>query len=372
MRATFVKSAGIALVAAGMIGAAMLPAQADPPPTGTLAGVGSDTTQDVVQGLAPLSGGRIENWHASVGGVTHQSITVKGTAITRPNGSSEGRDALFRSMGGTTATPWATQPVPQNSGIIGFARSSSQPPATELSASGDVYYVPFALDAVTFATDDAPIAALNGVSLTLAQLNTLYEDCQPVGSINPSQSGGNVDLFVPQSGSGTRSFWQTTVAPAGFGSCVFDRFNASGQPVTTGGTLVQEHDGTVTSLNNSAVVPFSIAQWVAQANGVSPERRHGATLHPIAGTAPTTGSGTAFETNASFPVTRPVFNIVPAAQVSGPLNTATELAFIGAGSAVCTNVATITDFGFIDLSVNATDPWTCGATSVRAYPNVLP
>ncbi|PZF80766.1 hypothetical protein C1I92_24305 [Jiangella anatolica] len=346
-----------------------------------------------MQALSAGSSGLIENWHASreVGTppvtVIHDPIVVKGVTITRPNGSSEGRDALFRSMGANVTTSWAVQggvdrSVPVGSGILGFARSSSQPPSAEVSASGDVTYIPFALDAVSWAT--AP-GALSGVSLTVAQLNSLYEDCATVTvgatTLNPSQPGGNVDLFAPQSGSGTRSFWQTTVAPAGFGPCVFDRYNTTtGQPVTTGGSINQEHDGTVTSLNATAITPYSIAQWVAQANGTaSSDRRHGAVLHQIAGVNATNGTGP-FTTNPNFPVTRPVFNIVPTAQLNGlPKNNNTEFAFwdptpgtTADAPPTCTNTSAITSLGFILLTANPTDPWNCGDAALRAYPNLLP
>lgn len=359
------------------------PAPADPPPIGTLAGVGSDSTQDVMQAISVDSGGRIENWHASrlVNGqiAVHDDIVVKGTAITRPSGSADGREALFRSMGANRSTSWASSPVPVSSGIIGFARSSDQPPSVELSASGDVYYVPFALDAMTFATDDQPIALLNGVSLTLAQLNALYEDCQPVavpgGTLNPSQPGGNVDLFVPQTPGRPHGeeTWDRGIAPAGYGPCVLHRYDGiTGQPVSSGGVAVREDDSGPTSLNPAAIVPFSVASWVAQTNGVAPNRLRGATLHRINGVIPTLGTPPNEATNRAFPFTAPVFNVVPAAQISGPPNTATELAFVGPSSAVCANEATITDYGFIALSENTTDPWTCGATFTRAYPGLLP
>lgn len=372
---TLVRAAAAAALSA-CLGAMLLgrPAAADPPPSGSLCGVGSETTEEVMQGLAPLSSGRIENWHATI---LATGVVCDGVPITRPASSSEGRDALFRSMGATVPTPWAVSPVPVGSGIIGFARSSIQPPTGEVSASGDVIYIPFALESVTWATDDVPIAALSGASLTPAQLTTLYQDCGtvsvPGGTLNPSQSGGNVDLFIPQPGSGVRGFWQSAVAPAGFGSCVFDRYHPStGQPVVTGGVLNADHDGAVLRLNGSAITPFSIPEWVSQANGLLPDIRQGAALHPIGGTAPTTGPGSPVAGNPGFPVTRPVFNVVPAGLVAGPINTPTELAFVGSGSGVCINTATITDYGFIDLSANATDPWTCGATTLRAYPALLP
>lgn len=357
-------------------------AMADPPPSGGLAGIGSDSTQDVMQAMSVLSDGRIENWHASrllnEQIVVRDDIVIRDHAITRPGGTPEGRIGFFRSMGVNWPTAWPGTPVPVSSGIIGFARSTSQPPATEISASGDVIYVPFALDAVTFATDDTPVSVLNGVSLTLAQLNTLYEDCGtvvvPGGTLAPSQPGGNIDLFVPFAPGNPHgeSVWDR-LAPAGYGPCVADRYSPiTGQPVWSGGVAVREDDSGPTSLNPSAMVPFSVASWVAQTNGVAPNRLRGATLHRIDGVIPTLGTPPHESTNRAFPFAVPVFNIVQATQVVGPPNTSAELVFIGPNSTVCANASTITDFGFIDLAENTTDPWTCGATTLRAYPNLYP
>ncbi|MBB5790561.1 hypothetical protein [Jiangella mangrovi] len=351
---TAVFGLGAALLA---IGAFAGPAQADPPPSGALAIAGSDTTQDVVNGLAGISGGLLESWHASVGGVTHDLIAPKsGTfTVTRPNGSSEGRDALRRSLGTNVATPWAgANSVPVGSDVFDAARSSSGPGSNQ-NNNGQLVYIPFALDAVTTAT--GPTSTLP--SFTLAQLQTMYSTGAGVtvgGTTYTPDS--NITLLIPQAGSGTRQFWADTMG-----------INATTPPAwvhdTLGGVSVQEHDGTVLQTNPTAIVPFSIAQWIAQTNGVAPDRLHGAELGTINGVQPTVENPETEQQvlNPAFPVTREVYNIVSHAQATGG-DALIMATFVGSSSTAC-NVSTIELFGFASIGSR------CGSinTNLRAFPN---
>ncbi|TDE01817.1 hypothetical protein [Jiangella asiatica] len=359
------------------LGALSMPAQADPPPAGSLPGAGSDTTMDVMQGIAVESGGLMESWHATVGGVVHDDITVKGNTVTRPNGSSEGRDALRRSLGENVTTSWATNPVPVGSDTFDWARSSSPPPDAQISPAGDLAYVAFALDAVTYATGpNSPLPQ----SFTLAQLQTMYRDggSVTVGGVTYTPDE-NITLLIPQSGSGTRAFWASTMEIDAINPPAWVHDTLDGQPV-------QEHDGTVLETNLDAIAPFSIAQYIAQSNGVAPDRRHNAELMSIDGVDPTVAHPVSGDQilNENFPVTRQVYNIVASADVgaattdvSNPVigdgaDVLVEVAFEGNTSEVCTSltdtpdgtVSTIELYGFAQID-------NCGDTSLRAYPNVV-
>ncbi|SDU81004.1 substrate-binding domain-containing protein [Jiangella alkaliphila] len=361
---TFGKTAAFGLAAAALtLGAFSAPAQADPPPEGVRVGAGSDTTQDVLQGISVASGGLLESWHASPN--VHSSITPKpGFTVTRPNGSSEGRDALRRSRGTNVNTPWATQPVPLGSDVFDFARSSSGP-GTNASLTGQLVYVPFALDAVTTAT--GPSSTIDADQFTLAQLRTLYRDGASVTVGGTTYTPDvNITLLIPQSGSGTRQFWADQM-----------QINATTLPAwvhdNIGGAPFQEHDGSLLAANPNAIGPYSIAQWIAQGNSLAgvPDRRNGADLHNINGVAPYTEATPGNEVlNTAFPITRQVYNIVSYDEVrTGGTDATLRTAFNGPNSRACTATTggqlTITTYGFGSLGSG------CGAIleTLRAFPN---
>ncbi|WP_229663333.1 hypothetical protein, partial [Microbacterium album] len=167
--------------------------------------------------------------------------------------------------------------------------------------------------------------------------------------------------FIPQAGSGTRSFWQSTIGS--FGPSVTDSYTAGGAQHD-----VQEHDGTVTTQVPNAIVPFSIAQWIAQDNSADLEdyygtvvndRRVGAVLGSVSGVNPTVTVGGTEQLNTAFPISRPVFTVVHHAELS----TNAALAAVFAGEDGLAYTATrpgtidqlvITDFGFGDLTGGVT------------------
>jgi len=166
----------------GLIGLAFAgPASADTNQGSTtaLAGVGSDTSQDVVEGLAGILGGgtSIANYKAT-GSAT---INTRGSAactFTRPNGSGNGLNALSAAIGGFAAFG---SPGSLN-GCVDFARSSSggNPSTPPGGGTGKLTYVPFAVDAVTYAVltvSNVP-KNLNKADLfdTLANAKSLEDD----------------------------------------------------------------------------------------------------------------------------------------------------------------------------------------------------
>ena len=299
--------AGLALSAAAIGTASAEPNGA--PQFRALSGVGSDTTQEVVNGLSDVikdsNNAKILGSYFATGGGTVQTKAGTNCVIPRPNGSGSGRAALVKSLTPGDAT----------AGCIDFARSSSISRAAT-GAGREITYVPFAIDALTYAINSGSSIPRN---LTLADLKSIYR-CEVPG-INP---------LIPQAGSGTRSSFLTllgiTDTAADRPACIKDVNN--GQPV-------QEHDGRAISGVND-IAPFSISQYIAQSFGAQTDRRGSATLGALDGKSP-------FLLNTNATGTREVFNIVPTAKLTTePIRTV----FVGPSSLVCTNGAEIQRFGF--------------------------
>jgi phosphate transport system substrate-binding protein len=360
-----------ATATAGLVVGVAGPAAADP--TTSLVGVGSDTTQDVMDDISvKVSGGLLGSWDA-VDPVTKtpglQIAPKPGCTMTRPNGSGQGLNALRKSINpNTTAAQLADPPEP---GCVDWARSSSGP-GTNASPTGALIYIPFALDAVATAT--GPATAVTGTDpavatnikdanlFSMTDLKNMYDSCTPVtpaGSTVQYVPDGTVTdathqpihLYIPQAGSGTRSFWLTQLSvPATLPSCLHDTIVG-----TT--TIVEEHDGTVYAQDADAFGPFSIAQWVAQKNGHN-DRRHNAVLHNLDGIAPLTAGGTL---NQAYTIKREVYNIVPFARVTSTAAADKQFVaqFNGSGSSICGNSVSILNFGFALLN-SAPLGHTCG------------
>lgn len=304
--------------AALALGVLAVPASADPA-TGdyrVLAGVGSDTTQDVVNGLGTAidSGTLIASYDAT--GPSPIKTRATGCQIARPNGSSAGINALRNA-------------VDNNTGCLDFARSSRGVADT---SSTDLTWIPFGKDAVTFAVrSDSALPQ----ALTTAQLVSIYT-CDTT-----SLNGVALTPLLPQSGSGTRSFFlaQLGLTEDTFGSCVDD--------------TVQEHNGE--ALDSAGdIAPYSIAQYIAQGNEIDGvvDRRGSAVLGSVNGVAPQLTDGTL---NTAFPFNRDVYNVVPTAELTDPVIAA---AFVGTSSKVCSQSAVINTYGFGTLA-------NCGSTTLK-------
>lgn len=310
------------------------PATADPQPGTTpsqvaLVGVGSDTTQGVMNHVAEAY--NAEAW----GNVTHlysydaaRSATITPKAgcaeMPRPNGSSAGISAL--------AADASTPPC------LDYARSS-RVKKSDGSEDGLAFFA-LARDGVTWVkqgTSNAP------ASLTKAQLAGIYS-CQLT---TWNQVGGTstnvIKPYLPQSGSGTRSFWLSAIGVASPGACV-----TQGVPENNGAALPNDPD---------VIAPYSIANYIAQAHkGL--DDVHGTTvLGQIGGLAPLTGSGSAATLNAGFDPAflRTVYNVAkktPLGEVAPYLT-----AVFGASGYVCSNQQLVSDYGFGELGAD------CGAVS---------
>lgn len=352
-----VKFAKRAMIAAGIASASLAmvvgTAQADPAtPTQIreITGVGSDTTQDVMNGLSEVivdpNGSPAPKLIASynaTGTATIKTRTV-GCTINRPDGSGAGVKAL-------------RDDITAGTHCLDFARSSSAPNAT-----GQFTFIPYATDAVTWV---ARTGSTLGTNATTTQLKRAY-NCQnettgaalPAGAF-PTINGVSVHPLVPQNGSGTRKFWASKL---GFSAttlpgCVSD--------IAKNGTAVQEHNGsalqrTIAADSSEDVMPFSIASWIAQSNSATTgvtDRRNGAVLKSVDGIAPTTGTPAVL--NPAFTsLSRPVYNVIQTTRLT---ETDIKLAFVSTATTtakICSNTATITKFGFATLATG------CGATTL--------
>ena len=348
-KSTLRVSAVAALAVAAMAFGAAAPAMADPTDYKPLVGVGSDTTEGLVGGLAtvvPTIGS-----YDAVGSSTIK-VRSDGPTFNRPNGSGNGQKALTASINPNTTDKWPAGTGVDITGQIDFARSSSGPsgslPGSQLT------FIPFARDAVTYAVSAASDfprdiakgdASQDSISPAPFTLRNIYRGTVTTYTDANFQSV-TIRPLLPQTGSGTRSFW--------IGQLGLTEANITAGGVATDlGNTVQEHNGTFVT-GKGDIVPFSVAQYIAQGNhGSLPttvaERRGNIELGRI-GTikpfVPVDGGG--IELNSAFPITRLVYNVVSTARLtgSGAADVQLQQTFVGTSSSVCQAGATIRQYGF--------------------------
>lgn len=329
------KSLIAAAAGAGVLSLALatLPlAQADPigpPQYRELAGMGSDTTQTLMNALAEIvtiNGTKVIGSYDAIGSTT---VATKSTAacaaVPRANGSTPGRDALLKSL-------------QANDGCLQFARSSSS--RGTFTSTPSMTWIPFATDALTFAVrGDGDVPR----ELTKAQIVAIFK-CE-VPTIQPA---------LVQTGSGTRSSWLSYVGiteaqiAAGTYKCLVPEKDGGTFP----GNLPQEHDGR--ELKKNQIMPYSAAVYQAQLYGTAPDRRGRSVIGVVDGIVPTI-------INTGFGNLRDVNNIIPTAKVTDTNSTEYKV-FVGKDSLICKAKPQINLQGFGDLK----DASKCGDTSSRS------
>jgi hypothetical protein len=416
---------GMAVVHAG-------PALADP--TVQFVAVGSDTIQDVMnQFSVDLSGNLLGSYNAvdPVTGVGGNNIEyVKGPnatspattcTYTRPNGSGQGLNALRKSINQSTTAAQLANPPQAN--CIDISRSSSAVTSQNQAADGSLVYIPFAVDAVTGAVGPTTSGTINGSTgpvtavatnltntgapyynfvnyLTQAELASLYSCPSTTGTnsgavsvadplapggtvlVNPNVGPQNptftlpsgqaqIDLYIPQAGSGTLSFWAGQLGFSSTSPPSCDHQSIINAGSTYNGQSVEEHNGTAIAVDPQGYFPFSIAQWLSQSRHSNIDRRYGAQLQQVNSIAPIV-SGTINANN--FPFVREVFNIVQYDEVqpsdTSTYNQALASMFATTNSSLCQDGLTLFNYGFAMLpSTNPNLPDTCGsiANSLRAF-----
>jgi phosphate transport system substrate-binding protein len=275
-----------------------------------LAAAGSDTTQDVVGAI--MDAYRADATTNPDGDVTINIPVRPANGVTVPaDDTCEQRTYVPAGQ----ENPPASYPAPASSGAgknalkdpanltaacIDIARSSAGRAAAD---PAEFEYYGYAKDAVSFAR----FAGAAPADLTVDQLRGIYA----CAITNWSQVGGGdapIVRYLPPAGSGTRSFFVGTVLGA--------------EPSTSCGEvrIAAENDGVAVPAADraTAVLPYSVAQWVAQANGASTDVRAGAGIGLLGGENPVSGPDAAgrYEPNAgvingtTFVGVRTVYNVL--------------------------------------------------------------
>jgi len=413
--------AAVAAAVAGLAASSLLAggaAHADPIQlTNPFVGVGSDTTQSVVDALSGFVAGsgitnnytalqanpgpfQLTSWDAT--GSACITPRAPGASFVRPNGSGAGQKALGRQIDGSS---WGTAGDacggPKSvAGLIDFGRSSSGPGSACTQANCETF-IPFARDGISFAYS-VQGSATAVTSLTKAQLQTIYS----AGDGNGTLINGT--LVIPcgiQSGSGTYKFWLgvTNGGNATPEATATSLCNSVNPQITGLGGRIEENTGTElvakgTSLaacsagspcnggggggftgnggNFEVIVGHSAAGFIAQNNGRAPnllgspaigigsisDNGSGTNLgSPVSGSAPNMTPNSSFYGDGTFG--RFIYHVLDTARVTGLGNAALKAMFVGSSSQVCSSAAqsTVNSFGF--LSIPGSGAGTCGDTS---------
>lgn len=384
------------------------PAGADPAFVTSYAGVGSDTTMsvmDALSGAEPYPGGTtalapiyyvpihssaasgakvLSSFDAVPQGGSSAApgcITTKlgGPSLDRADGSGNGIAALSHSLDGTGwQAPVSCTGTPVTiSGQIDFARSSRGPNSTTTNA---LTYLPFARDALSYAYLSKGTATIT--TLTTAQLTSLYSNTA-TGTLMVGTD--TVRACLPQTGSGTTKFFADAI-----GVTVATAQSAAVASGCFTGTGLEEHDGngfytkanSITVAGEDAVVPFSVANWIGQFNGVQVDRSGTARTNGVQIGDPdsiASGSGGPFTLVSGKLVPNPayysattgqklgtygrdVYNVVSTPRLGTFGDAGLKSLLLGATSVICQTGAgsaqeTVNKFGF-------TTPSNCGSNAV--------
>lgn len=291
------------IAAIGLVGNS--PAQADPQFTSAFVGVGSDTTQDVLNALAgyapapsltaaearyepaiATNGQQLISWNAlspTTGLTDCIASKLGGPSFDRPNGSSNGRRALSRAEDGTSWGSALCGGLTDVGGQIDFARSSSGPSSGDTGTA--LTYSVLGRDAVSIAFYRAGVAGntINPVTSTSSQLKTRWTRAELTSLF--SGTGAAVTLTADdgvtpvsvlacgiQTGSGTYGFtrgvYNVTAGQEDTATSVCNGLGGAGR--------LQENDSTGLKAKGDAapagtqvVVGFSAGAYIAKSNGVA-------------------------------------------------------------------------------------------------------
>jgi len=260
---------------------------------------GSDTTENVMGSiLSQLNTDANPTYNVPVYGTTNFSVpgdsycpdnifyrtigdspipTPVAPGIASPNGSGAGRNALRDYVASTKRYTGGTEVLSSNAvayaaatpvkGCTDIARSSSFSSGSPAATKGQ--YFGFALDAVSWASPSSKAPA----KLTLAQLqgiyNCTYTDWSQVGG-----SAGPIQRYLPPTTSGTRQFFQSDLLGLSTSYNSFTSVSGSCPTVTVydkNNDPFEENRGDrIPDADlEKAILPYSAAQWVYQANNAA-------------------------------------------------------------------------------------------------------
>jgi ABC-type phosphate transport system substrate-binding protein len=266
----------------------MGPALSDPkfvPDKNDIVGVGSDTTQFLLNDLAGKWNGqkvagsrRLASFDAT--GSTTIVLRKGSDPITRPNGSSAGIDEL------------------QANPDVSFARSSRGPNAT--GDEGTSFY-PYAVDDLSYvyANPDSSVDP----TMTASDLFDIYT-CAKTDWSDFGMPAGHIEAKVPQPGSGTRTFFLASI-----GETEQQLEQAINEPDDQCSVdEVEEHDPNPFLGNPNAVGPFSGARYKTLPKGVKKQLTYAAdkgspfdpnrNMYVVIRTADTVDLGKYFDTDS--------------------------------------------------------------------------
>jgi phosphate transport system substrate-binding protein len=201
-----------------------------------------------------------------------------------PNGSGQGRTALFAATNQSTA-------------CVDIARASNGRAAGNPANSENWG---FGRDAVGFVTFNGTTQ----VNLTQAQIRDIYDcDIKRWQDIPGSGKTGDIIRYYIQAGSGTRDFFQTTVL--GFDPTL-PIAACTGTPTPTPILLQENNASPIAAANQArAILPYSAGKWVCQKRFSVPgaqcttDLTAGSMIGLINSRNPITGSGTSVALNNS-------------------------------------------------------------------------
>jgi ABC-type phosphate transport system substrate-binding protein len=215
---------------------------------------------------------------------------------------------------------------------IDFARSSRGP-------SGDctgLHFVAYARDGVSVEASDTavPLSGIHGMSngdplcaglgwcITQFQLKAIYANCTldswndgTAAGVNSTNLGGNaaagpIEIYTPQSGSGTRSAFEKFLG-AGVNSsgCIVP----DGQPISQAGVPENQNTGIVAADIPHFIFPFSYAIFHTEVNPTNTTASSTFLLAAIDGVAVTAAT----IANSTFPYGRFIYNVFCSTTAAG-------------------------------------------------------
>ncbi len=356
-------------------------------------GVGSDTTENVMNAMAGFENGiwytpvhgtsnnrTIVSWDATANGLTTTCISTKtgGPSFNRPFGSGAGRAALISTLtGGTTSNTNCGAGTTSAGGNISFARSSSASsvaPLTGGAAVGNLAYVPFALDAISYGAYRASGTAVTDLSTT--ELNQIFSTAGGVDIVRGANTTRIYGCGInPSSGTGTTWLSKIAVTTANTTFCdglinpaTSAAFGPS--PENDGQALVDRGNAAqLANAGSQVVIGFSAGNYIGKANlvangGMPSTVIIGSISNIAGGVQPVLGSGSNRTPNplyfvASNTFTRLLYNVFPDSVInSGNPNSFPDLKQIFKGNSttgntnpdsLCARSALITSFGFLTI-----------------------
>jgi ABC-type phosphate transport system substrate-binding protein len=393
IRLALVAGAAVAAMIAAAIPAGAIPNTGPTILTGSensLAGVGSDTSYWMMQGIspqynvnttknlqgdyvtqvppvntAPFPAGAYVPADPITGAFTWTSLSTTGGPCgggsTPPNGSSAGITCLNA----------------DTTGAVDFARSSRGPKTGETSTLEFWAYAIGAVTWVRFPGTHSP------TSLTPTQLINIYT-CSPSThapiisdwhQVNSSAPVGSIiKKYAPQTSSGTYSFFNSNVLNGNTIDANCDAAHSS--------TFLEEHDARgVTPANfSNAIYAYDYARWTAQSTGFEADLRNGSGLGAINGVTP---SPSTVNESGTFVDSRYIYNVVRTAahpsSYTGQYQDFLRLAGVritsnGGPGFICGGLAAkvIKLAGFVPLSMGATGGTGLPNSNCRLNPTPIP